>query len=73
MLWMLEQSKNLQQVVLCLDNDKPGLKATGRLAEVLQEKGYDQVGVLLPQGKDWNDDLVAQQSQTTNFTMTMGG
>ena len=54
MLWMLEQSKNLQQVVLCLDNDKPGIKATGRLAEVLQEKGYDQVGVLLPQRKDWN-------------------
>ena len=46
---------------------------SGRLAEVLQAKGYDQVGVLLPQGKDWNDDLVAQQSQTTNFTMTMGG
>ena len=38
----------------------------------LQVKGYGQVGVLLPQGKDWNNDLVAQQSQTTNFTMTMG-
>ena len=73
MLWMLERDQNLQQVVLCLDNDEAGIKATGRLAEVLQEKGYDQVGVLLPQGKDWNNDLVAQQSQTTNFTMTMGG
>ena len=73
MLWMLERDQNLQQVALCLDNDEAGIKATGRLAEVLQEKGYDQVGVLLPQGKDWNDDLVAQQTQTTNFTMTMGG
>lgn len=73
MLWMLEQDQNLRQIALCLDNDEAGIKAAGRLAEVLQEKGYDQVGVLLPQHKDWNDDLVAQQTQTTDFSMTMGG
>ena len=55
MLWMLEQGQNLRQVVLCLDNDEAGIKAAERLTEVLQEKGHDQVGVLLPQYKDWND------------------
>ena len=73
MLRMLERDQNLQQIALCLDNDEAGIKATGRLAEVLQEKGYDQVGVLLPQGKDWNNDLVAQQTQTPNISMMMGG
>ena len=73
LLWMLEQIPALQQVTLCLDNDEAGIKASQRLTETLQVKGYGQVGVLLPQGKDWNNDLVAQQSQTTNFTMTMGG
>ena len=72
LLWMLEQIPALQQVTLCLDNDEAGIKASQRLTETLQVKGYGQVGVLLPQGKDWNNDLVAQQSQTTNFTMTMG-
>lgn len=72
MLWMLEQGQNLRQVVLCLDNDEAGIKAAERLTEVLLEKGHDQVGVLLPQYKDWNDKLIAQQSQTADFTMTMG-
>ena len=75
LLWMLEQAPVLQQVTLCLDNDEPGMKAARRIADVLLEKGYDKAGVLLPQCKDWNDELIAQhgQTQTTNFSMTMGG
>lgn len=60
MLWMLEQGQNLRQVVLCLDNDEAGIKAAERLTEVLLEKGHDQVGVLLPQYKDWNDSAATR-------------
>jgi len=55
MLWMLEQNPKLQKIALCLDNDVPGIKAASRLAETLQEKGYNQIGTLLPEHKDWNE------------------
>ena len=59
MLWMLEQNPELQKVALCLDNDAAGAKATMRLIEALQEKGYSQIGILKPEHKDWNEDLTA--------------
>ncbi|NBI65994.1 DUF3991 domain-containing protein [Pseudoflavonifractor sp. 60] len=60
MLWMLEQNPNLRSVVLCLDHDPAGIEASGRLAESLHERGYDSVGVLQPEYKDWNEDLKAR-------------
>lgn len=59
MLWMLEQNKNLRHVLLCLDHDEAGIEASGRLTEILHERGYASVTVLQPECKDWNEDLKA--------------
>ena len=61
MLWMLEQNPGIRSVCLCLDHDEAGIEASGRLAEVLRERGNDNVGVLLPEYKDWNECLKAQR------------
>ena len=61
MLWMLEQNPGLRTVCLCLDHDAAGIEASGRLAEILHEHGYDNVGVIQPEWKDWNEDLKAQR------------
>lgn len=60
LLWMLEQNKNICQVILCLDHDPAGIEAAGRLAEILREHGYEQVSELRPKNKDWNEDLKAK-------------
>ena len=57
LLWMLEQNPALQQVTLCLDNDKAGLAASRRISESLQEKGYSKVEIIFPSQKDWNKEL----------------
>ncbi len=61
MLWMLEQNPDIHSVCLCLDHDEAGIEASGRLAEVLHERGYDDVGILQPEYKDWNEDLKARR------------
>ena len=59
MLWMLEQNPGIHSVCLCLDHDEAGIEASGRLAELLHERGYDDVGILQPECKDWNETLKA--------------
>ena len=59
MLWMLEQNPGIRSVCLCLDHDEAGIEASGRLAEVLHEHGYDDVRMIQPEYKDWNEDLKA--------------
>ncbi len=61
MLWMLEQNPGLRTVCLCLDHDEAGIEASGRLAEILHEHGYDGVGMLQSEHKDWNEDLKARR------------
>ena len=61
MLWMLEQNPKLRHIVLCLDHDAAGIEASGRLAEILHERGYDCVGMLQPEYKDWNEGLKARR------------
>ena len=60
-LWMLEQNPNLQSIALCLDHDPAGIEANGRLMDSLHEHGYDSVGILQPEYKDWNEDLKARR------------
>lgn len=55
LLWMLEQQP-YAQVFLCYDNDKAGLSACQRAEKLLAERGISGKR-LLPQNKDWNDDL----------------
>ena len=59
----LESRKQLQQVVLCLDNDEGGRDGAERLRDILHDKGYDRVSILSPCHKDWNEDLKALNGQ----------
>ena len=60
MVWMLEQNSSIRQVLLCLDHDKAGIEAAGRLTDVLSARGVS-VSVLQPERKDWNEDLKARR------------
>ena len=58
MRWMMGQYPQLKRVYLCLDNDQAGQTANQRLAKEARKQGY-LVEALVPQRKDWNDDLTA--------------
>lgn len=60
MLQALEQSPGIKEVYLCLDHDPAGIEACGRLADILREKGYGKVYRVMPELKDWNEMLKAQ-------------
>ena len=60
LLRQLELNPHLKSVVLCLDHDEAGIEAAGRLEGILSERGYGDISVLLPQYKDWNEDLKAR-------------
>ncbi|NCB42238.1 MAG: DUF3991 domain-containing protein [Clostridia bacterium] len=64
MLKMLELQSILQRVVLCVDHDERGIEASGRLKEVLREKGYIQIEQQLSSCKDWNEVLKAYHGLT---------
>lgn len=49
-------------VYLCLDNDDAGHAASKRVAALLQERGVDTQR-LVPELKDWNDDLLQGQQE----------
>ena len=51
-----------QIVYLCLDNDKAGHAASERMAELLHERGV-MTERLVPDLKDWNEDLLAEQRE----------
>ncbi|UQT48652.1 DUF3991 and toprim domain-containing protein [Flavonifractor plautii] len=60
MLWMLEQAPEIRHPILCLDHDAAGIESTGRLKEVLSERGYSETAVLQSIHKDWNEDVKAR-------------
>lgn len=69
--WILEQYPYHDQTIFCLDNDGPGHKATERLQAELAEGGHPS-GLLLPQYKDWNEDVCAPfEGQTQKEGMVM--
>jgi hypothetical protein len=57
----LNSNPQLRQISLCLDNDEPGLAASGRISEKLKQAGYSDVSRLLSQAKDWNADLQTER------------
>ena len=60
MVWMLEAHPGIRNVLLCLDNDSRGQTAANRLAEQLSSRDGLQAQIVLPQEKDWNDELKIQ-------------
>jgi DNA primase len=58
-LHALKTHPDLQEIVLCVDNDVGGIEAAYRLRDILHEAGYASVGRLAPAMKDWNECLKA--------------
>ncbi len=48
---------NLNEIVLCTDNDVGGIDAAERLRDILHENEYTKIFRLTPQFKDWNEIL----------------
>lgn len=59
-LTALENHKNLTEIVLCADNDAGGIDAAERLMDILRENGYETISRIVPQNKDFNEDLKAE-------------
>ncbi|MGO5022398.1 DUF3991 domain-containing protein [Lawsonibacter sp. LCP25S3_G6] len=70
-LSMLERMSAPEEVYLCLDNDQAGETGSLRMAEQIAEQFNIASDRLLPEHKDWNDDLCAGNQEQE--TMTMGG
>lgn len=52
----------IERLYLCLDNDKAGNEACERMAEAAKAWGVEAAR-LLPERKDWNEDLVARSEE----------
>lgn len=59
---MLDILPGLRNVHLCLDNDHAGHAASLRMAEQIRERGI-AADRLIPQHKDWNEDLIETTRQ----------
>ncbi|MGL5254058.1 MAG: DUF3991 and toprim domain-containing protein [Brevinema sp.] len=62
MVKQLENNENLKTVVLCLDNDTAGHKASDKFEKLLTERGLTATRIV-PVLKDFNEDLQEQQKQ----------
>lgn len=54
--------ERIERLYLCLDNDEAGQAAVERMTEAAEPWGAEIVR-LLPERKDWNDDLVARAEE----------
>ena len=54
--------KPIQRLYLCLDHDEAGQAAAERMTEAAEPWGAE-IERLLPERKDWNDDLVAEAEE----------
>lgn len=68
MMEMLRCLSKIDQVNLCLDNDRAGNSACERMREMLKNRDFE-VNRLTPQHKDWNDDLTLRDEQAQGFSM----
>ena len=66
-LQMLEQAPQLDTVLLCLDNDEVGNQASRRMQNQLEVR-YS-VERLIPENKDWNDDLTLSGENAQGLAM----
>lgn len=69
---LLETQPQLQEVILCLDNDKAGHKAARRIAAELLREWNVTVSAAFPSQKDWNDELLYYRpEEIQGLTMSM--
>lgn len=67
---VLNTNEQISKVYMCVDRDDAGDKTVKRIGDELNEMGYEWERIL-PENKDWNEDLTAGIEQTENFEMTM--
>ena len=60
--FFLNKHTAVKELVFCLDNDPAGREAAATMARKYAEKGY-HTRIMLPAGKDFNDDLQARMKQ----------
>lgn len=60
---MLEDNRNISQVSICFDSDEPGQSAARRIDDKLFTMGIKSQ-ILVPNHKDWNEDLVCLKSES---------
>ncbi len=68
--WMLSQMERPEEVLLCLDNDDAGQQACQRMEARLAEMGLASRR-LVPERKDWNEDLTQANQQEPSMNMTL--
>lgn len=56
-LTALERHSSLEEIVLCTDNDEGGIDAAQRLTDILKKHGYENISRIIPENKDFNEDL----------------
>ncbi len=65
----LKNNPEIKSVVLALDNDEPGIKATKRIKETIESEFPDiLVEVRIPKNKDINEDLI-EKSNTRGLVL----
>ena len=67
---VLSTNEQISKVYMCVDRDDAGDKTVKRIGDELNEMGYEWERIL-PENKDWNEDLTAGSEQTENFELTM--
>ena len=60
--FFLNQHPTVRELVFCLDNDPAGREAAALMARKYAEKSY-HTSIILPAGKDFNEDLQARVKQ----------
>ena len=67
---VLSTNEQISKVYMCVDRDDAGDKTVKRIGDELNEMGYEWERIL-PENKDWNEDLTAGSEKTENFELTM--
>lgn len=69
---LLETQPQLEEITLCLDNDKAGHNAARRIAGELLREWNVTMSAEFPTLKDWNDELLSfRQEENQGLTMSM--
>lgn len=69
---LLEAQPQLEEVILCLDNDEAGHKAARRIAAELLREWNVTVSAEFPSQKDWNDELLSfRPEESQGLTLSM--
>lgn len=68
----LQNNPNIRKIHLCFDNDEAGQNAVNRILEKFKLNDYYKCDVLIPECKDWNEDLITlEEGEDVEWISTM--